>query len=78
MQQLASFFQQHFPADENEKPTGEKTKIAISPVDIEEIQMQQGNILIQDNRLKPNGRAMSLIFPGNYEKYSLCSFSRQQ
>ncbi len=65
MQQLASFFQQHFPTVEYEKPTGEKTKIALSPVDIEEIQIQQGNILIQDNRLKPKWKGDVTEFAGN-------------
>ncbi|MBU1564038.1 MAG: DUF748 domain-containing protein [Proteobacteria bacterium] len=53
MPQLASFFQRHLPTSENEIQSADKTKVAISPVNIQEIQFNQGNILIQDNRLKP-------------------------
>ena len=65
MQQLASFFQQHIPAVENEKQSGEKTKNAISPVDIQDIQFNGGNILIQDNRLKPKWKGDISEFSGN-------------
>lgn len=65
MQQLASFFQQHLPAIENEKQSGEKTKNAFSPVDIQDIQFNGGSILIQDNRLKPKWKGDVSEFSGN-------------
>lgn len=71
MQQLASFFQRHLPAVETEKQPGEKTTIAISPVDIQEIQITRGNILVQDNRLKPKWKGDITDFSGNIKDIHL-------
>lgn len=71
MQQLASFFQQHLPDVENEKQSGEKIKIAISPVDIQDIQINGGNILIQDSRLKPKWKGDVSEFSGNIKGINL-------
>ena len=73
IQQLASFFQLHLPAVENGKQSGEKTKTAISPVDIQDIQFNGGRILIQDTRLKPKWRGEVSDFSGNIKGIQLAA-----
>ncbi len=73
MQQLASFFQQHLPAVENEEPSAEKNKTTLSPVDIQDIQFNQGTILIQDNRLKPKWQGDVSEFSGNIKGIHLAA-----
>ncbi len=64
MQLLASFFQNHLPAIQIENQSGEKTQIAIFPLDIGEIQFNQASVLIQDNRLKPKWKGDVTEFTG--------------
>jgi hypothetical protein len=71
MQQLASFFQQHLP--KAGKQTGEKGKVAISPVDIQEIRINKANIRIQDNRTKPKWQGQLTDFTGNIKNIHMSS-----
>jgi hypothetical protein len=64
MQLLASFFQSHLPTIQIENQSGEKTQIAIFPLDIGEIQFNQASVLVQDNRLKPKWKGDVTEFTG--------------
>ena len=65
MQQFAAFFQQYLPAIYQEKQTGETSKNALPSVELHEIRFVQGNIALQDNRLKPKWKGDITNFSGN-------------
>lgn len=66
MQQLAAYFQQHVP--EIVKKPGDKTKIAISPVDIQELRINNGRFHIHDNRMKPVWQGEVTEFSGSIKE----------
>ncbi len=73
LQQLASFFQENFPALPREKQSEEKSKNSISPVDIKEIEIQEGTVLIQDKRLKPQWKGDITEFTGTLKNVDMAA-----
>ena len=66
MQQFAAFFQQHLPTSANQ--SGDKNKVSISPVDIQEIRLAGGRFRVQDNRMKPKWQAQVSEFTGSIKE----------
>jgi hypothetical protein len=65
MHQFASFLQQHLnPTGNNTPPENETVKVASPSVDIKEIQVHRGKILIHDTRLKPTWKEEITDFSG--------------
>lgn len=73
MQQLSFFFQHHLPPLEAEPPSEEKTKAkkVNSSIDIQEIQLNQANISIKDNRTKPKWKGSVTDFSGKIKDIRL-------
>jgi len=65
MHQFASFLQQHLdPPGNHTPPENETTKVTSPSVDIKEIQLHKGKILIHDTRLKPAWKEEITDFSG--------------
>ena len=65
MHQFASFLQQHLaPTDSPPSPENETPNITSPSVDIKEVQIHQGKILINDTRLKPTWKGEITDFSG--------------
>ena len=73
LQQLGLFFQHYLVADESEKASKENVKPQIFPLDIGAIHIDQGNIHIQDNRLKPKWKGEVSDFSGDIKNIRLPS-----
>lgn len=67
MQQFAAFFQQHLPTSEKQS-SGDKNKVSISAVDIQEIRLAGGRFRIQDNRMKPKWQGQVSEFSGSIKE----------
>lgn len=73
MQQLASFFQRNLPVTAGEPQADDKNQTTDSPVDIQEIHINQGNVLIEDTRLKPKWKADVTDFTGTIKAINLAA-----
>ncbi len=64
LQQLAAFFQQNIPTAVREPQADDKNHATLSPVDIQEIRLNQGSVFIEDTRFKPKWKADVTDFTG--------------